>query len=285
MSHNRAYRSSKLEQKKKKKRIIKIILAVILSISIIFLLSYYSKHPKVVINNIIISENEFVDDELVLKTVEEILSRKYVWLFAKSNFLLVPRDQIKREILETQKSISEISIKVKQINNLYIEIVEHAPVAKWCGADITKKNECYLINEQSLIFAKENSINPKIVPIFHSTISMENKIENTVDGSQQTDVINMEYMDGEVFKNILTFVKNLNQFEITPTYISTEDYETFAVRAMSGPYLLIDKRIEPNEVLSNLQTVIEIEEINKAQFKNLEYIDLRFGNKVYYKIK
>jgi NhaP-type Na+/H+ or K+/H+ antiporter len=94
MSKRKPYRSSKLAQKKRKQRKIKIILWTVLFISIIAGASYWSGHDSVVVSQINISENEFINDQDVLEKASQIISGRHLFLFSKSNFLLIPQSKI-----------------------------------------------------------------------------------------------------------------------------------------------------------------------------------------------
>ena len=94
------------------------------------------------------------------------------------------------------------------------------------------------------------------------------------------------YFDSERFGTLHDFAEGLSKIDMKVNTINTNDKETFEVKIDEGPSLLIESNDESAvTLLNNLKTTIEIEEINDIQFKNLEYIDLRFGKNIYYKIK
>jgi hypothetical protein len=83
----------------------------------------------------------------------------------------------------------------------------------------------------------------------------------------------------------LELVKLFRRNEITITEIDTEDGETFIAIANKGAKILFDREDQVNEVYENLVIALERDAINKAQFGNIDYIDLRFENRVFYKLK
>jgi hypothetical protein len=51
-------------------------------------------------------------------------------------------------------------------------------------------------------------------------------------------------------------------------------------------HLLVQRNADYADVLTNLKTIIESEDFKKAiELERIEYIDLRFGNKIFYKEK
>jgi hypothetical protein len=153
-----------------------------------------------------------------------------------------------------------------------VQVSEHESVAKWCGKD-DLSSECFLVNKDGLVYVAEKKLSPKNVIKAHGMFD------------DPSSVIGQTYLVPQHFQKIIETIKNLDQLSIVPTSFETEDGETVIIAVSEGPHLMIDLNDEPSDILNNLKTTIETEEINEAQFKNLEYIDLRFGNKVYYKIK
>jgi len=52
-----------------------------------------------------------------------------------------------------------------------------------------------------------------------------------------------------------------------------------------GSKILFARKQRSSEVLDNLKVVLKSETFKNEDAGNIEYIDLRFGNKVYFKLK
>lgn len=274
MTKNKRYSSSQFTQRKKRQMKIKIFLWLFFTLSIIFGLSYWSGHHSVTINKIQVSENQFIDESTLINDVENLISKRYFGLFAKKNFMLLPRDEIKKSILEDNIAISEVNLELQGPNTLFIEIVEHKPKSKWCGfRSDAELDNCYLVNGAGLIYSADDMFDPyDLIRLFGVFESEEN-------------IIGQKYTETETYQNLINFVEGLREMEITTVFVETLDDETYTVQTLDGPHLLISTYNEFDQTLDNLETVVDSEDINPAQFKNLEYIDLRFGNRVYYQIR
>lgn len=261
----RRYTSAQLKERKKRKKKIITILIVILVVSIISLIAYYSHHERININQIVISENRHINDDLVIEDVNSILSGNYLLVFSKSNFLIFPRTEVKK-YLDNLPAVSDVKVKVSNLNTLNIEVVEYEEVLRWCGESYLNPTDCFLVNDKGDIFARD-------------LVSEVPRIYGVID---QEDVIGKKILDIDEFDNLMQLIKGLDT-EID--FIDTEDSETFALHTTAGPYILVTLDNSPEEIISNLRTVRDTEEINDVQLGNLEYIDLRFGNRVYYQIR
>lgn len=272
MSKNK-YRSEKFEKKQKQIRVRKTIIWSIVGIILLSGFIYWMNHESMKVSSVQVSDLQFADEKKVQAEVEEIISGKYFGIVSKKSTPFIARDEIVRKILEKNIFIESVSVSVKKFDILQIEAVEFGAVAKWCGESAKKKlRECYLLNSNGNIFTKEVVINKEDVPVFYGPIS-------------QDYIIGKSFLEPDQFKNVVAFVEKLKSLNIFVRSVETADFETIAVQTTAGPYIMISTLNDSQTVIDNLGVVIETEEINKAQLSNLEYIDLRFTNKAFYKIK
>jgi cell division septal protein FtsQ len=265
---NRKYSSKKLAEKRKKKRKIKSILFSILTLILVVLFIWFFNSEKIRVKEIVVSGNKYSDQEKIVSDINSVLSEKYFFIFNKSNLFFYPRHKILEKVKNNHVIIKEIEIEITDWDNLAIKIVEHEPVAYYCK----NQNECYLININGLVFDQELILPDDLVQV--SGLLDEN-----------TNLIGQTYVEREKFENIINLIYLLDENDFKTTRVYSKDYETFSIYLENGPYLLIENNSNIQEVVSNLKTVINQDGINAIQFKNLEYVDLRFGNKVYYKIR
>jgi cell division septal protein FtsQ len=252
-------------KKKKIRRYWRISLTLSFLIILLYGVSFWSSHDSMKIDSVVVTGHKYVSENVVLEKYEEGVSKKVLFFISKKNFIFLPRDVISTKI-EQELSVSSAFVHIgDDINTVEIEIIEYDPFALWCDTD------CYLVNEKGLAFFNA----PEIV------------IEDLVKVKRETegDILGQSYVDEKLFKNFVTTIDLLKRINIGIREISTTDLETFVFKTKAGPELHLDKRDNPLEVVNNLKTTLEQESINENQFKNLEYIDLRFEGKVYYKIR
>ncbi len=271
MSKNQ-YRSPQLEKKKKNLLMLKMFFWVVCTLICLYGFVFWFNHPSFSISSVTVSEATFAASSDLLKEINGVLDEKYFGLFSKRNFLFVPSTSIRTRLLANNSSISEVFVNRESLHHLNIVVKEHEVVAKWCGRDArTESKPCYVVNRKGQFFAPETDAHFFEVPKLFGDVAT-------------TTIVGTHYLPIENFNNLINFVQKVPQLHIVVKTIETEDFETFAIHTVKGPYLLVEKNNEADQIYENLKIVIEQEEINKAQFQNLQYIDLRFGNKVFYKI-
>lgn len=269
------YNTETLLRKKKIRRYWRITLTLSFLIVLLYGVSFWSANESIKISEVNVSGNKFVSTEKIKQIFDESTSGKYFFIASKRNFLLMPRSAMIRKI-ENELPVKSVTIHIDDLIVANIEVVEHDPWGLWCDDSVTEESsdnmsdECYFVNDNGLAFI----VAPELV--IDNLVVLENT-EQAALGSF--------YAKESVFKKFIVVTELLKKINIAIRIISTEDMETFSLTTKSGPVLLMDKLDDPVEVVNNLKTTLEQESINEIQFKNLEYIDLRFEGKAYYKIK
>jgi len=222
------------------------------------------------ISSVDVVGNRFVESSDIEKVFFEEVSGRHFFLISKSHFLFIPKGIISKKI-ENKLSVESAIVRRSDINNAVVEITEYDPVAEYCSSDL----DCYFVNGDGLIFVK--------APEFYADvlISLEGEIEIT-DGES---VLGKSYSEIKTFRKLLEKIELLEIEKIEINKISTVDFETFVLYTVGGPTILIEETDIPKETIDNLKAAITQESINDVQFNNIDYIDLRFEDKVFYKLK
>ncbi|MCC6323900.1 FtsQ-type POTRA domain-containing protein [Candidatus Nomurabacteria bacterium] len=272
---------------KRKKRNIRLsILLFILFVVIIVGLSYLSNYKKITISNIVISGTHIIDSKNVEERIKEDLAGKYIYLFAKKNVFIYPKSYIEKDLRKTFPRIQDLSIKLEGLNTLRVEIGERTGSYMYCGSNIPEKIEdlgenCYFINSDGYIF--------DIAPYFSGNIYF--KFYLPLDDTK--DILGQNVMDKENFNKIIAFTDELTELGFKPVSLIMNDEDRYSLHLEARPdggepEILYKKDNDIDTIFSNLSSAMK-----KTEFKNeimtkldkLDYIDLRFNNKVLYKFK
>lgn len=295
------YSTEKLLKKKKLRRYWRIALTVSFLIVVLYGLSFWSNHKSIEITEVIISGNKFTSTEKIEEIFNDSVSGKYLFVIAKKNFLLMPRKAIEKKI-ERELAVQSASVDTTELVTAEIKIVEHDPWGIWCDENFVSEegefNGCYLINDNGQAFVKAPDLIVEDLISLRRNLTAEKieKIKKIESADELGDVEEIKsihdpealgsfYAEEKVFEKLVIITELLKRINIAIRSISTEDLETFRMTTKSGPVILVDKMDDPVEIVNNLKTTLEQESIHEIQFKNLEYIDLRFEGKAYYKIK
>lgn len=290
-----AYQSDKLREKKRRQRIWRFVLTIVGAMVVLGALVYWSGHTFFRINQLIVNDLQYIeraDAELVIK---EQLEGRYIGLFARANSFIFPRREIERALQESFPSIKDVDADFRGRKVIRITIEEYEPVARWCDIAVTPAprlahveeeeqasalpqipesrngQTCYYMNSNAVIFTEAPAADLEQYVTFYGYIT--------------NDPLRDTYVSPEKVGDLLQLIKLIRRVQIVGQEVWTTTGEVFAIVTEPGTKLYLDSEDDVVSVFSNLQTVIDRDAINAAQFANINYIDLRFGNRVFYKLR
>lgn len=244
----------------------KILIGLLGLLAIFFSAVYLSGLNSLNINDIEISGNKVVDTEAIKTIVKQQLAGKYLGLFPKTNLLLYPKKNIENELEDQFKRLENINLSIKNNKILEVSVNERTPEYLWCGAEPNLEVEkCYFMDENGHVFDEAPYFSGEVYFKFYGSI--------------------------QNFKQLISFKDILISLGLKPValYIANDgDIQIFLSGGSfaTAPKIILRVDTDFENVAENLQTALTTEPL-QSEFKNkyasLQYIDLRFGNKVYYK--
>jgi hypothetical protein len=283
----RSYVSPYLSESKKKKRrarLKKIIFYILIFAAVFAGLSYLSKWEKLNIKTVEVSGNRAVDSLLVERAVQEQISGYYLWFFPKSNFFIYPKAKIKSDLEDKFKTFQDISLNLQGAQKIQIKVSERVGRYTWCGAELpaeaSTQYKCYFMDAEGYIFGEAPYFSGDVYLRFFGKGSEGEKF----------------YPD--IFSKLLSFRKSIEEIGLkAPSLLVKDDGDielylsssvSFDAALTSAPKIIFKTNSDFDKLIENLQAALDTDPL-KSDFKNkrssLEYIDLRFGNKVYYRFK
>jgi len=278
-------RANNFARKKKKIKFKKYTTVVFVVLFLIFstlvaLGAYISKHEKFTISSLRILGNEVVNSEDVEKIVWEEIGGKYLWIFNKESVFLYPKNILESRVLGRWARISNIDIYADTMTSLTVRIEEREPVYIWCddkqessSDNITE--ECYFLDDSGFIFS--------LAPYFSGPVffKMHGPIFDTEFRGEESQglVIGKRFLSKDEFEKIVILKNAFILLEMKAVEFKAQDDENYQFIMEDGAKILFNKEQSVETLLDNLDSSLDALEKNKQ----LDYIDLRFGNKVFYK--
>ena len=280
-----------LELKNKRRKILKRKIIIFLSIFLFLFIGlvFLSRWERLQIENIEISGNKIIESKMILEKVEEDLTGHYLWVIPKTNFLLYPENSIKKELAEDFKRLENINVSIDTMRVLKIELSERKAVYTWCGdtldsrtAGINTENKCYFMNELGYVFDEAPYFSGDVYFRFFGKIN-----RNGEDPSGR-------YFLVDNFGKLIFFLDTLKNIDIKPIALYVKEdgeaelYLSSNASLIDSPKIIFNIDTDLNKIAENIQasvaTPVFKEQIEKDP-DSLLYLDLRFGNKIYYKFK
>jgi len=276
-------------KRKRRKAILNKVLILLLGFTAFFiLLVFLSRLNNLNITEIQITGNKITETEILRTTIEQQISKKYLWLFPKTNILIYPQNSIKNELLDKFKRLKDLRLSVKSNNILEVSLVERTAKYTWCGIipptqTNTEIQKCYFLDEDGYLFDEAPYFSGEVYFKFYGPVNL-----NTA------GIPSGSYFFESNFKQLISFKNTLENMNLKPISLYLKENGDMEISlspgktSSIGPLIIFNKDSDLKKMAENLQAALSTEPL-KSKFKNryssLQYIDLRFGNKVYDKFQ
>jgi cell division septal protein FtsQ len=226
-----------------------------------------------------ISGLDKLEEMPVRSIVDEKRAEKYFNLVSKNNLVLFPGNGLEKTLLEKFKRIESVRIKRIFPHKIELAIGERKFTMLLCSS-----GQCFLLNERGEVYPADNFSSEELEKENLITLSDLSNAKISFDGvslgnSPLEDDFREFIVDlaGRVLEDVGIVLKK--QYE-TPSRMSGD----LKAETEEGWKIYFGASVGMEKELLMLRTVLE-RKIEKDQQKNLEYIDLRIANKVFYKFK
>lgn len=258
-------------------------LLVILAI-LIFIFSgivFGLRQPQIRINQIVVTGNESLDKNQIASTTEMAILGNYFWMIPKDSILFYSKREIINSLLSSFTQIGKAKVSMESFHSILVSIEERSPHYSWCGLSVQasenqRKNEkCYFMDEEGFVFAE--------APVFSGDVYI--KFYGNLIG-EGDNVIGKRFLDIKSFDQLDLFVYSIAEIKMAPTKLvekSDGDYELYLARGGKINFNLKDGVDKP---ILNLESALDTDPLRKNMAEKrqaLQYIDLRFDNKVFFK--
>jgi len=268
-------RLQELKKHRRKSLQNKIILFFVGILVLLVGFGFLSRISKLNIKTISISGNIVVDTEDIEIAVRNNMSGHYLWLYPKTNVFFYPKNKIKENLEQEFKRLKDISLNVTNIETLEISVAEREGVYIWCGVAIPNPTDeqCSFLDKDGYIFDESPYFSGEVYFKFYGEIFQEYNPK---------------------FSELVMLKKNLESMGLKPVGLFV-DRDGNARMLLSlentqgkNPEIIFKVDADLEKLAENLQAALDTDPLKtdiKKKYSALEYIDLRYGNKVYYRFK
>ena len=256
----------------------------------VFVLTGYLFHlDKLYIRQVYISGNKQVLSSQIFSVTKGVLGGRYYGLYPKNNLLIYPKKLIKESLLRSIPWIASVGV-FSDINSLFIEVEERVPKYLWCD-DLSEPildRTCYYLDMNGLAFDKAPSFSSHVYLEFYGGNKRGGYIGKSI-LSPDTLRIVLEMKDSmeKTLKDKYPFL-----VRIYGVYVyNNDDYEFLFTQGRKESKIIFnlpknaseDEKMRVDKKFKAIMTSpFFMKELNNTN-RQLKYIDLRFGKKVFYK--
>ncbi|TAK57605.1 hypothetical protein EPO17_01470 [Patescibacteria group bacterium] len=274
--------TKKLAEKRKKVMFQRLIVSVISVVCIVGSIIFIFHQPNFRIDTIRVTGAVSLSESEVKGVVEKVLTGSYLYVIPRNNTLFYPKQEIVSILHGTFLKILSVEIKRDGLRGVSISVQERSPYALWCGSHVTVSSldnaKCYFIDSLGLVYAES--------PVFSNDVYMHYYGGAIGNGN----ILGAHYLPVVDFRNLDQFVRTLVSVGVETKHIRVYDGDVDMYvlgKADLSPTVLRFSITQPyTKSLSAFNTFISDQTASSTIQKYLasvEYLDFRFGNKIYSK--
>lgn len=232
---------------------------------------YGARRPEVTIASVEVEGGTTVSHDAVKSKVEGVLSGSYALLIPRRFSYIFPHD----EIVEAVNSIPRVhgaTVLRSSRNEITIAFDEYVPYALWCDAAPVASTtpSCIFVNEDGLAYADAPNL------------SGETLVRFVVEGRVPERGVSV--YDRDALRRYRALSEAISEKHNHRLRAITETKDSDLILHLNNDVdVLIEKTAHIEDVFTKIESVFQSDEFKDKPLELFEYIDLRFGNKVYAK--
>lgn len=236
------------------------------AVCLIYMAVFYTvRAPFLLVKDIVVVGAETVSIDVVKQYAEDKLRGSYFGFVPHRFSFLIPTKSIEQSILAMPR-IASAAFRIDN-NALVITVKERSPDVLWCGDD-TATSTCFYVAKDGVAY--------ETAPSLSGSTLMRFVVSST---SPHVSAILLSEHDRALLIGIARIIETRHHFQVARIEY-TADKDAILYLARGGRLLLsTDGNLE--DTYSNLASVLTSEKFASLTPGHFEYIDLRFGNKIF----
>lgn len=242
-----------------------LLLGVLLIGAIVW---FGSRLESLTIAKVEVEGGETIDHNAVRQIAEEAIAGEYYRLVPRRFLWTYPEEEITEKIKSLPR-VSAVSLDTSESDILHIYLKEYEPFALWCvgGENGTTKEPCVFIDKEGQAFAAAP-------PLIGTALLRYRNNDTPSVGAKPFGPTFLK----ETHRFAAEVAERFNFHVGVVEWIGQEDV-SFYVRG--GGILKTTLRQPVDDTLNNLNVILVSKEFDHLRPGDFEYIDLRFGDKVF----
>lgn len=277
MALNPSFRREEYNKKKRDQFLIRAGAILLFIIIIFFALVIVSRLKRFRISDVEFVGGLLVPAEGIKVETKNFLDGNFYWFFPKNNIFLYPHDNLEDFLRDKFKRINTISISKINNQSIKVTITERGLYALWCEGlpNMISSEKCFFMDNNGVIFSESPTFSGDAYFKYYGFI------KNGI------NPIGATYIDStSKFHELDSFVERIKKTSIRPTFLIADDTDKFDLVLSNGGHIYFDTSESFSKTADNLEALLKtLISTTTSEDLNIDYIDLRFGNKLFYKLK
>lgn len=254
-------RSPRLARKERQRKTRRLIFLSLSGSVLVAAMLYTFNTPRFLLSGVEVDGTDEVITKEVKGIAERLLAGSYFGIIARAHPFFYPKTEIASQVLTAFPGFARVAVSQDGLSTLRLGVTPRTPVALWCV-----EAACAYLDEESVKFAEAP---PGSERLYYR--------------------LSGEMLDASKLKALLYFFGQLENKELFPLAAAIDETDGVVVTLRNGSRLFIQSSEGYDVVLKRLEILLGesglIPRQGATKELNVDYIDLRYGNKVYFKAR
>jgi len=234
--------------------------------------------PFFKISAVVIEGAVAVPENELRAAVEEGLNRRYFGLIPAGTVFSYPAREIESGLLKLFPRLETANLFVRGFSSLSLKVVERQPAALWCDgaweSDGLGSGECYFLDADGFAF--------ETAPVFSGNPYLRYVTGTTTAAPS----VGSRFLPPAAFRELQFFAESVRRLDLEPLTVFLSGGGDAEMTVSGAAKIIFSLSEGLNETLGNLTVLLNsggvLDKMGKPPLR-FDYIDLRFGNKIFYK--
>ena len=273
---------SRLKEQRRKRRAIVIYFSIFLLLAGITAVVLVIRLPSLRISAIDATGSETIATSTIAEFAWHDLSGDYWFVIPKDSILFYPRQQLQADTLAAFAPLQSALVRSDSFTKISVTVAERHPSALWCGdasaavsATSSPQTPCLLLDQSGVAYAPAPQFSAPIYMTYYG---------NLPEGGAELPV---QFLTPSEFSSLSSLVGALAQKANAGGVVSVavDDSDDVALRFADGFLLKFSALDDASVTLDHFSVALSTDVFTTHALSDFEYLDLRFGDKLYYKLK
>ncbi len=261
-----------LKTRRRRLRIIIGVAGVVVFALLLYGVHWSSYQQAMRINDISVRGAMLQDPTEVVAFTKGQLVEQNAQFIARDNIFAYPKEELRAGIMRTFPRLKSVRIGRGGMfgTTLIVNVDERSPYAIWCTG--TEPRSCYVFDDNGLIFASaERAGKPEMPYLFFGGLA------------SSTDPVGSIFLP-DTLQGVQDLLQRMREARFIPVNVHVLDEQDYTIDLTNGFTIKASFGQDIDTIVHNLE-LVSVAPALRGKEATLEYIDLRFGNRVYYKFK
>ena len=204
--------------------------------------------------------------------VRNDLAGVYAGVFPRDSALIYSSGRVAQDMRVAFPSLRSVSVSRSGFTGFSVEVSDRQPVALWCGSSTDAPEPCLYLDESGLAYGQApvfSGVNP--YPTYYGTLGGED--------------LPRQFLTREMFRALVALLSAMGQDTGTFASVLVDTDGDVTARFSSGIIVRFVLADDAATVLKHFTLALESGPFSSHTLADFEYLDLRFGERLYYKLK